>query len=565
MNSRKKPRLDRRSNLANPLREGGRKSCIFIVVCENLFVKRTTISLAIIFFMILAIRVPLLGIPFERDEGEYAYIAWRIGFDELPYRDWVDQKPPGIFWVYQLALNLPFEPVRAVHVMGMVFSAASACALFFLASRFMKQFWAIISAVLLAILSADPLVEGTAANTELFMLLPLILSQIALLSAVSENRRKIPLAMLAGALTGIAVAFKQVAIVNWPFLVVSYLIFAAATGRARRTLSFAAWSAVGAAAIWGFIGSYFMLRHGLKDFIYNVFTHNLEYVKAVPWSARLEYCTETLKAISQSQMLIWFFSAAGFVTLCMTKKAKVFLFLAGWMVASMVGVGVSGYYFPHYFQQMLPILCLTAALGAGELEGAYFWKAAPAWSRRAILGMALVILPVIVVYPFIFEYSPKEAVRKIYPSNSVFAEMPDLGKRIAQITRTDDQIFIFGAEPELLFYAQRTSATRYIFLFPLYGPYSDARTRQIETANEVSAKRPAVALYLPNGLFFSPGSEQYFTKWSINYLRENFHVDTYLAIDPSGVVHLIPITSNQSSPVADERQIIGALCVRNSK
>jgi hypothetical protein len=74
-----------------------------------------------------------------------------------------------------------------------------------------------------------------------------------------------------------------------------------------------------------------------------------------------------------------------------------------------------------------------------------------------------------------------------------------------------------------------------------------------------------VALYLPNGLFFSPGSEQYFTKWSINYLRENFHVDTYLAIDPSGVVHLIPITSNQSSPVADERQIIGALCVRNSK
>ena len=530
-----------------------------VVVCENQAVKRTIISLAIIIFMVLAIRVPLLGIPFERDEGEYAYIAWRMGHHELPYRDWIDQKPPGVFWVYRVALSLPLEPVHAVHLMGLIFSAASACALFFLASRFMNQFWAMVSAVLFAILSTDPLVEGTAANTELFMLLPLILSQIALLSAVSENRRKIPLALLAGALTGLAVAFKQVAIFNWPLLIFSYWLFVAGTGRLRKTLWFAAWSAVGAAAIWGFIGSYFMLRHGLKDFTYNVFTHNLEYITTIP------YCIGTLKAISRSQLLIWGFSAVGFVTLCITKRVKIFLFLAGWMVASMAGVSVSGYFFPHYFQQILPVLCLTAALGAGGLEGASFWKTTPIWSQRAILGMALIILPVMVVYPFVFSYSPKEAVRKIYPYDSGFAEMPDLGKRIAQITRPDDRVFIFGAEPEVLFYAQRVSATRYIFLFPLYGSYSDARTRQIETADEISANQPAAALYLPNTHFFLPGSEQYFTKWSQTYLHENFHRDTYLAIDQFNVVHLIPVTSNQSSPDSDEQRIFGALYVRNSK
>ena len=34
--------------------------------------KRTIFSLAGIILLVAAIRIPLLGIPFERDEGEYA-------------------------------------------------------------------------------------------------------------------------------------------------------------------------------------------------------------------------------------------------------------------------------------------------------------------------------------------------------------------------------------------------------------------------------------------------------------------------------------------------------------
>ena len=527
--------------------------------------KRTIFSLAGIILLVAAIRIPLLGIPFERDEGEYAYIAWRSGLGELPYRDWIDQKPPGVFWTYQLALNLPLEPVRAVHLMGLMFLAASACALFFLASHFLKWFWMLLAAVLFALLSADPLVEGTAANTELFMSLPLLLALVVTLSAASENRRKIPLALLAGALTGMAIAFKQIAILDWPLLLFTHWLFAAGTARLRETLRFAAWSAAGAAAIWVLIVGWFALHHGLNEFIYNVFTHNLEYIQAIPWSARLHFCFETLATLSRSQMLIWFFSAAGLVALWVTKRTKMFLFLAGWLVASVAGASASGYFFPHYFQPLLPVLCLAAALGAEALEAANVWRSAPVWSRRVILVAALVSLPVAVVSPFVFVYSPREAVRKIYPASAFFPEMPDLGRRIAQITRPDDRVFIFGAEPEVLFYARRASATRYIFLFPLYGPYSDARKRQSETADEISAHRPAAALYLPNGLFFNPGSEQFFTGWSQAYLRENFRIDTYFLNDQANVVRLVPVVSDQPSPKLDDPQILGALLVRKSE
>src|SRR5206468_5800024 len=103
---------------------------------------QTILLAAGIVLIVAAVRAPLLSIPLERDEGEYAYIAWRLGYDELPYRDWVDQKPPAVFFIYRLALSLPFEPVRAIHFVALLFSAASACALFFLALRLMNRFWA---------------------------------------------------------------------------------------------------------------------------------------------------------------------------------------------------------------------------------------------------------------------------------------------------------------------------------------------------------------------------------------------------------------------------------------
>ncbi|MBM4047935.1 MAG: hypothetical protein FJ279_22775, partial [Planctomycetes bacterium] len=41
----------------------------------------------------LAIRAPFFRVPLERDEGEYAYIAWLMDQGGLPYRDAVNQKP----------------------------------------------------------------------------------------------------------------------------------------------------------------------------------------------------------------------------------------------------------------------------------------------------------------------------------------------------------------------------------------------------------------------------------------------------------------------------------------
>ncbi|HMD54295.1 MAG TPA: glycosyltransferase family 39 protein, partial [Phycisphaerae bacterium] len=440
----------------------------------------------------------------------------------------MDQKPPGVFWVYRLALDLPFAPVSSIHFMGLLFGATAAVAVFFVARRFTGLPWATITACLFAILSVDPLVEGTTANTELFMLLPLVLSQWAFLSLSPSNRgRNIQLMILAGILTGCAMAFKQVAAVNWFFLAAICPVYFERENRLRNTLSFAALSAAGVGFVWAGIAVYFLLHHGFSDFIDNVFTHNLEYVQTVPWPTRLMYFTHTLTILLRTQGLIWLFSMIGLAALLFNGQIRRLLFLAGWLATSLVGVSASGYYFPHYFQQILPLLAILAGLGAEALFSAPLWKGVPYLCRGTVMITALFILPVMMLCPFIFIYSPPESVSRIYPGD-FFAEMPEVGKHIAQITNPADRVFVFGAESELLFYSQRVSATRYIFLFPLYGPYRDAREKQLATSREITLNRPKVIAWLPNQLFFAPDTEQFFTQWAQSYLHDNFHNDTLL-------------------------------------
>ena len=76
--------------------------------------------------LVSLLRLPLLDLPLERDEGEYAYIAWRMSLGEVPYRDWFDQKPPGVFAIYFLARFLPMPEISAIHFMAYLSVLANA-------------------------------------------------------------------------------------------------------------------------------------------------------------------------------------------------------------------------------------------------------------------------------------------------------------------------------------------------------------------------------------------------------------------------------------------------------
>ena len=525
-----------------------------VPLMHNISGARTTILIVAILVLITsALRLPLLNIPFERDEGEYAYIAWRMGYGELPYRDWVDQKPPAIFLVYRLAFTLPLPPIAAVHFVALLWSTASACALFFLARRFLNTIAAASAAVLFAILLADPMLDGASANTELFMLLPLILSQIAFFRVTSMQRPNALLMTLTGFLIGVAAAFKQVAIVNWPLLLAMYPIFSVCSK--KDFLRFAFWSGLGMTIVWTAIATYFYLRGCMSDFVYHVFTHNLHYLSIEPWLQRWRFFVRALSILWPSLLFIWIAAAVSFLLPRPVGGWKWLSFVLGWFLTSFVAVSLSGYFFPHYFQQLLPPLALMAVMGVDRLCHVRWLLWVPLIFRRVVSAILLGILPSMVFYPFLFKYSWRQAIEIIYPHN-FFDLMPAVATRLAQKTRPDDKVYIFGAEPEVLFYAKRLSATRYIILFPLYGPYPDALQKQKATTDEISRARPAAALVATTGFIFPPNSNHYLTRWTQEYLDHGYQPDTYLTVDTSLNPRLF--SSDNLPPLipADQRPIV---------
>ena len=133
-----------------------------------------------------ALRVPYVSVPLERDEGEYAYIAWRWLEGDVPYRDAFDQKPPAVFAVYALAFATLGQSVEAIHVFLYLWTAGTAALLYLLVRRLAGELPAALALLAFAVASADVRVLAHAANTEIFMLLPLTGSVLCLARALES-------------------------------------------------------------------------------------------------------------------------------------------------------------------------------------------------------------------------------------------------------------------------------------------------------------------------------------------------------------------------------------------
>ena len=89
------------------------------------------------------IRSRLLSVPFERDEGEYAYIVQQMLKGVPPYISAYSMKLPGIYVVYALIMTLFGQTHTGIHLGLLIFNAATIFAVFLLA----KKLFVLIAAV----------------------------------------------------------------------------------------------------------------------------------------------------------------------------------------------------------------------------------------------------------------------------------------------------------------------------------------------------------------------------------------------------------------------------------
>src|SRR5947209_14554584 len=155
----------------------------------------------------LAIRIRLLGIPREGDEGEYAYAGQLMLQGIPPYKLAYNMKFPGTYAAYAVMMSIFGQTANGIHLGLLMVNAASIALVFFLGRRLMNATAGIVAAASYAVLSVNPSVLGFAGHATHFVILPVLGGCLLLLRSLDRPSTKI--LFVAGLLFGIGLLMKQ--------------------------------------------------------------------------------------------------------------------------------------------------------------------------------------------------------------------------------------------------------------------------------------------------------------------------------------------------------------------
>ena len=161
-----------------------------------------------------------------------------------------------------------------------------------------------------------------------------------------------------------------------------------------------------------------------------------------------------------------------------------------WLIGAGIGTAASGRFTPHYFIQLLPPLCLAAGIGLDRLLSRIETVKASPILRQ---GLVAAVLLLALVYPTLTQaklFAAGPQLSRILYGLNPFMEGEEIGRYLRERTQPDETIFIAGTEGQILYHAQRRSATKFVFTYPLGTTHPRARQWQQEVLNEVERNRP---------------------------------------------------------------------------
>jgi 4-amino-4-deoxy-L-arabinose transferase-like glycosyltransferase len=439
--------------------------------------RTTVLGFLVVVAVAFLLRWPIADIPLERDEGEYGYVAQRWLAGEPPYRSAFDQKPPGVFAAYAVILSVFGTTPAAIHWAAQVYTLATLGLLYLTARRLFGSATGFAAALLAAYMTLDRCVLGNAANTELFMILPLTAGLLAAVRSAEDS--SLAWAAVAGACGMAALMFKQVALPNVAFH--GLLLLAAQRRKALLLLAYA----LAAAAVLAAVVGYFAAVGALRDFTDCVIRHNLAYAQQVPLAQYPAFFVATFSVIAFQWWPLMLLAVEGYRWADATERPRVRLTVI-WLAMSLVGVVVGGYFREHYYIQAIPPLAILAGRGAVHV-GRRWSPNRPA--LPVFLALGAIAYGVLVMPKYYLADNPAEKSRLLY-ADAPFPESIPVGEYLARTAGLDDTIFVYGSEPQIYFYANRRAACRYIYVYPLLTPAPGVLERQQTALDEITANRP---------------------------------------------------------------------------
>ena len=448
----------------------------------------TGLVLAVVFY----IRVRLLTMPLERDEGEFAYIGQLLLKGISPFSHAYTMKLPGVGMMYALFMFLFGQTPAAIHAGLLIVNGACVYLVYLLAKRLFDGSTALFSCASYAMLSLSSGVYGVSAHATHFVLL-FALAGYLMLHIYIANRRFLFL-LSSGLCFGLAFIMKQHAALLMFFALLYYVWCAWRNPLIRKKKGVAGVGIflLGVIIPYAVILLWMVKAGSFSDFWFWTVQYAREYAANPPLVQGWDNLTNTFGLILKLQFPLWLLAGFGCILLGLKKKyCADRLFVFGLLLFSFVAICPGLLFREHYFVLILPAVAIMAGAGISSIGAPVF----PHSSRRfaetapAVMLLAAIMYCLYLGKDYYFVQNPLEVCRTVYGVNP-FPEAQHIARYLKNNTSSSDSVAVLGSEPEIYFYADRLSATGHIYMYGLMENQPYAERMQMQMIREIEASQP---------------------------------------------------------------------------
>ncbi len=477
-----------------------------------------------ILFVFIA-RMHLLSFPLERDEGEYAYMGRLILNGHPPYTLAYNMKLPGTYYMYALFMKLFGESTAGIHMGLALISAASMFLVYLISGNFVSKTSSVISTASFGIMGTSWTLLGQAAHATHFVTFFALLGIHIVLRLYKNEKHRRFMYFVSGIFFSLAFICKQSGIFFVFFGLVIILTRELNRGPFFNLFKNMAFFFSGFAAPVLSLFFYLYLFSDFDKFWFWTVSYLMKYGSQIPLSlapAKFKIAADSITGnySSAGYVALWAVSLMGIPFIFIIKSSiQNKILIVSFLVFSFFTVLPGFIFTAHYFLTFLPAAALSIAV---------FFE----FFKLKNPNLAPVCFPAFLLLmgsgikantDYLFKQNPELSCKKVYASNP-FAESIEIAEFLKHNTTREDKIAVLGSEPQIYFYADRYSATGYLYTYSLMEIQSYALSMQKEMIGEIEKNKPRYIVFV--NLYPSWGvrskSETFVLKWADEYLNKNY-------------------------------------------
>ncbi len=491
-------------------------------------------AVILLVLMTVVVRLRLLDMPLERDEGEFAY-AGQLMLQGVPsYTLACNIKLPGIYAGYAAIMAVFGQTAVGIHFGFLLVNLGTLVLLYYLARRLLPWAGVLVCCAAYILLSLSPHMVSLAGHAAHLVMLA-ALGGLLLLLRARENGRGREL-FLSGLLLGVAFLCKQ------PGLFFC-LLGAAIVTRDVMLGKPAAWRLrlrnVGLFALGGILPlaltCLLMWQAGSFDrFWFWTITYAQVHGRMLPPDSGVRHLAQFFSFGPER----WFFVAGAASLVCLWIEPDFHdrrLLLTAWYILSWCAVTIGFYFTRHYFLFLLPATCLLLGLAVPTVAG---WLGRTGLPRLSMAAPALFIAAVVWTVwanrAVWFKMTPELVCALSYEADP-FVECVAVAQYIRENSAPGDRIAVVGSEPEIYFYARRHSVSGYLYMYDLMGDQPYASSMQKDFIHDVETAKPEYLVLVNNPSSWTtwPQSDRTIFVWSRKYPPQYYQLAGIAAMYPS--------------------------------